>query len=362
MVNVGLVSLGVIGAYLGFTHALDKAPGGLLILNDEFLTYHRGDDQNWRDDQFSAFSEWNSRQNRKTLGQLGMGRLTDRIAARAKGRLPGTRPRRQSRLHIEGRKLIFCSNPGRSGSAFLAKALNRHPSIRSHHEAAPFGGGPWIRRVSWFPEDDEDDYSFKLAQIGIELSSLRSREAYAETNHLFIKTWGKRALEYFGEENTSVIALHRPWRQVVQSFIELGYLTGSSSHWHNWFIHPLSEGCLCKVKDPSSADVVDLILAYLVDHRKRQVKLRDSFPAANWIDTSLEVLNGSGGIERLFTDLGFDPELAAPRRNLKPVNSKIRQKEHIGIEADTGLLMTYVESDLERQFSDDDAQIIRSLW
>ena len=134
------------------------------------------------------------------------------------------------RSRVENRRLIFAISSGRAGSGFLARLLASSPDVKAQHEPAPRMCGAYLKMA--MRADLKASYEMrkvKVMAINLKLLFFSEHIAYAETNHMFIKTFFDVVMDYY--RNVDVIVLRRPMHKVLKSFVELGYFSDKNSHW-----------------------------------------------------------------------------------------------------------------------------------
>ena len=130
-------------------------------------------------------------------------------------------------------RYLFCINAGRSGSNYLADLLSTAQDVAAFHEAEPTMHGEPLRRVSAAPlTSSYTERQVKLAGIARLLEERPWAQTYAETNHMFIKTYFDVVVDTL--HGVEVIHLRRDPARVLKSFVELGYFSPLNHVWPDW--------------------------------------------------------------------------------------------------------------------------------
>ena len=229
-------------------------------------------------------------------------------------------------------RYIFCINPGRSGSQYLATLLGTDPRVAAFHEAPPEMNGDLLRLAEREPY--AATYAarrFKADAVRALLAGQPGREVYAETNHLFIKTFFDVAMREFASEGVGVVWLRRELAAVVKSFAELGYFTARNTVWPAWMSSPYASTRAIEPAAPEGAlDPLETTVAYLVDIEARAQRFRRDYPQADVFETRIEAFADAAEIERLFAWAGLTVNDAARALCNRPVNERKARKAVIG--------------------------------
>lgn len=138
-----------------------------------------------------------------------------------------------------GRHLIFCVSPGRSGSKHLRNVLDAADNVRSFHEPQPAMTGSILQTVliqGLRSQSFNDRSEVKLNAIRNELEGTIPGVAYAETSHMFVKTFSDVVLHGLGDiANITVVMLHRPLTRVLYSQLRLGWFAPGHSGYLVWY-------------------------------------------------------------------------------------------------------------------------------
>lgn len=227
----------------------------------------------------------------------------------------------RSRPLFRNRRVLFCINPGRSGSAYLAALLGTSPDVRAFHEPVPRMTGYYLDVALRRPMAA----SFRLRQIKLlgvtaALARMPPAQMYAETSHMFIKTFYDVVMEYFSRP--VVVVLRRDPVKTLKSFIELGYFSSAIRHWKLW-MHEAAGVC------HDGADEFDRCIAYLVDIEARTEAFVRAYPSVTVHEVHLEDLATVDGARRLFADLDIEWTPGAEAACTRMVNSRSDEKRLI---------------------------------
>ena len=97
--------------------------------------------------------------------------------------------------------------------------------------------GSYLRRVQNAPLSQSMlPRRIKIAAINRRLAAMEPQQVYAETSHMFIKTFADVVLDYY--QNVEVIVLRRQLDQVLRSCMELGWFSQRNPIWQLWMSVP----------------------------------------------------------------------------------------------------------------------------
>jgi hypothetical protein len=205
---------------------------------------------------------------------------------------------------LKNRRLIFTISPGRAGSEYLATLLNTAENIHALHEPRPRING----RLLWMamnrpPGESYGRRRIKLLGINRSLSRLDSDTIYAETSHMFIKSFHDVVLDYY--ENVEVIILRRPLHQILKSFIELGFFSNINPVAARWMHNPDSKNSAAELLKPlDEMDQYEKCIAYLLDIEALARAFTVNHPGLKIHEITLDGITESGGARHLFQELG----------------------------------------------------------
>lgn len=236
----------------------------------------------------------------------------------------------QSREKVADRRLIFTISPGRAGSEYLATLLDTAGNVAAFHEPLPRMNGRYLEMAMNRPlRESYGKRRIKLLGINHSLSRLHSNTVYAETSHMFIKSYHDVALEYY--RNVDVIVLRRPMHKVLKSFIELGFFSESNPVSPRWMHDPGSANCVAEpLKPVEEMDQYEKCIAYLLDIEARAQDFNNSYPNVKTHDVMLESISGIAGAKQLFAALGAEWTSDSDSLYSKVVNRRTVYKTAIG--------------------------------
>lgn len=231
-------------------------------------------------------------------------------------------------------RLVFSINSGRCGSHYLAALLDTAEGMRAFHEAEPTMSGPFLQMLCGRPlEASFARRSIKAHVIRRLLGQLPARCGYAETNHMFIKTFWDVVMEHFRGCDIRVIVLRRYLPAVLRSFIRMGYFSDRNAVWPAWM--PLPGTCDSAFRPPASAaapDQYDLAIGYLLDIEARVERFRSRYPGCRLLETSMEDLQVTENVTNLFTGLGLQPSARTAAIAGRITNRRSARKAAIGLD------------------------------
>lgn len=207
-------------------------------------------------------------------------------------------------MTTRGRRLIFSANPGRSGSAYLASLLDLSAMIDAGHERLPAMTGPWLRAVSHRgTERSFQQRRLKIAAIERELGQLDVGQVYADTSHMFIKTFADVVFDAFDHDRITVLSIRRDPLLIAKSYFELGLLGPNAGTWHDWMLPPTAPAAAFHLDRAAVTGQFDLIFGCLVDTFVREERWRQAAPNVRWIDVELDAAATADGAANLFDEL-----------------------------------------------------------
>jgi hypothetical protein len=225
---------------------------------------------------------------------------------------------------LRGRRLIFCINSGRSGSKYLAELLGSARGVRSFHEAPPSMSGTPLRLVNALPfEASREVRRAKVEGIARTVQGLGPDEVYAETNHMFIKTFFDVVLEAC--DTVEVVILRRSLPHVLKSFVELGYYSPLNPAALDWMSSPNAATAALPALAPDDAlDPYDASIAYLLDIEARAQRFVRDHPRVPVHEARLEELVEAERAAAFLARLGLVPG----ERTWQVVGTRINERRH----------------------------------
>jgi len=211
---------------------------------------------------------------------------------------------RQAGNTLKNRRLIFTISPGRAGSEYLATLLNTAANIHALHEPRPRMNGRLLEMAMGRPPGESyGQRRIKLLGINRTLSRLDSDTIYAETSHMFIKSFHDVVLDYY--ENVEVIILRRPLHKILKSFIELGFFSSINPVADRWMHKPGSANSAAELLKPlDEMDQYEKCIAYLLDIEALARAFTLSHPGIKIHEITLKSITEAEGARQLFQKLG----------------------------------------------------------
>lgn len=140
--------------------------------------------------------------------------------------LVATPVRRSLQVMTRGlERVIFTATTGRSGTMTLSKLFSMVPGCAALHEPHPVMNGPVLAAASYDDEALVDRAYARVKSVNI-LRAAVGHRYYMESNHLFVKTFIRQAVEEFGDR-LAVVHLVRSPVEVAMSLYCLQQLAGS---------------------------------------------------------------------------------------------------------------------------------------
>lgn len=225
---------------------------------------------------------------------------------------------------VAGRRLIFCITSGRSGSQYLAELFRTARRVQSFHEAPPTMSGEPLRLVNALPfEASREARRIKPEAIADLLRRMPPEDIYAETNHMFIKTFFDVVLARF--PNVDVVILRRGLPHVLKSFIEMGYYSPLNPGALDWMSSPnAATAALPAIAPDEALDQYDASIAYLLDIEARAQRFIREYQWVRVHETRLEHLLDPERVAALFRCLN----LTASRRTWSFIGRKVNDRPH----------------------------------
>ncbi len=230
-------------------------------------------------------------------------------------------------------RYLFCINAGRSGSNYLAELLGTAEGVAAFHEAEPNMSGEPLRSLEHAPlADSYRARAVKLEGIARLLAERPWARMYAETNHMFIKTFYDVVCDALPVE---VIHLRRDAARVLKSMIELGWFSPRNEVWPAWLSSPNAVTAVAKPLGPDDElDQYDRCIAYLHDIEARADAFRRQRPEVAVHEIDLEDIVEATGAHALFRRLGLEPTERTAAVVGRVINRREAVKERIANPAD----------------------------
>ena len=230
---------------------------------------------------------------------------------------------------VANRHLIFSINSGRAGSKYLAQLLSTTREVKSFHEAEPKMSGEFLGMINAGPLEISREQRRTKSQAIATVLRANPGETYAETNHMFIKTFYDVVLEDF--HNVEVIILRRDLASILRSFIELGYFSPRNPKSYQWMSSPnAATAALPAIAPDSELDQFDLCIAYLLDIEARMQRFQREYPDVPTHEVRLEQLNEVGFVREFLARLNLKPTWRTRWLCGRSVNDREHRKVKVG--------------------------------
>lgn len=129
--------------------------------------------------------------------------------------------------------LIFFASVGREGSGFMGNLFSEASECITFHERRPFANGRKLIENSMSnPYFSQRNNRVKLSKIADDITRTKAR-TYVESNHMFIKTFGKELLNIY-DISFTLVSLRRPIVDTLKSFSDLNWFGKVFSRASNW--------------------------------------------------------------------------------------------------------------------------------
>jgi hypothetical protein len=343
--------------------------------SDLHATFHVGDDRQWTNPNLADYDRHNVGEAQRVVdylteqhGEAAVDRISGTAAFRKASRqgrkvelappvLPPVARSDTPPATNSTRRMIFSTNSGRSGSEFLSRLLDAAPTISAGHERAPTMTGPRLREVGYLGfEATLEARRQKVGAIRQEFEHLPTSTVYADTSHMFVKTFADVVFDAFEHHTISVIDLRRDPIAIARSFFALDYFGPNGGPWKDWMLPPTTPFAPFRLRADEVQSQFDLIFGYLVGIATRTRELRSLTPQANWIDVDLSDLSTMDGAQRLFEQLRVKPPGDLTSVLGEQVNVKATRKNTVNQDLPTELVAAHWRSFFERFGENPDVQ------
>lgn len=244
-------------------------------------------------------------------------------------------------------KYIFCISTGRCGTDYLSKLLGTLDGCQSFHEQKPRLHKNIMQE---FLKGNREPL-WELMPQKIENIIANKTNLYADTSHIFIKSFGWEIPKYIPQEEIGIIILKRDIEKVAESthrtqsgpFNDLG---------RDWIIYPngnnivpspfsvlgykihrmilkalwkMNKGSYKKYPAYFKKQSIKLIRWYYHETYALGEKYRNDFPNINYIEVQLDDLNTFEGFEKIVDLFGLQTAYSKEKVGHiigKPVNLK----------------------------------------
>ena len=227
------------------------------------------------------------------------------------------------------KQFIFSINTGRAGSEYLSSILATAEGVWADHEPDPKMVGDILRFVTDKSYQESYDARIYKASAIKTILTESSYSVYAETSHMFIKTFFDVVISELS--NIKVVFLKRNLIDTLYSFYKLGYFSVRNKYWKDWMISPYSvTSAIPCFLGKDEQDEIGLSLAYLIDIYARAHRFIDENPKVPVFHITLEELNNEAKVKELFLKLKIKPTEATFKQIGLKVNEKTERKKEIG--------------------------------
>jgi len=220
----------------------------------------------------------------------------------------------------------FVASTGRAGSMTLCNLFADVDGYASFHEPHPIMNGKILIEANNGNDRFVKKYFHKYKLFYIHRAcAIKQAKYYIETNHMFIKSFAKHAVEYF-YPNLKIIHLYRDPCKVAYSLYQMGEIPGTDSG-KDWYLDYRSCNNLIKIekyfdkyhefKHPFYAC---LWYVYEIDARITQFKRKYCHVPVFELSTS--DLNSLDRLQELFNFLGLDEDVKTMSLKLSKVYNR----------------------------------------
>jgi hypothetical protein len=181
-------------------------------------------------------------------------------------------------------RLLFCVNPGRSGSHFLSAILSTSPGLCALHEPehqfakfAALKPSNWNLKSAHLSSTRGRRGQLKAEQI---LNSCESENAafYAETNPMFATLWHDAVFDRFDQSEIVVVYLKRNPVDVIRSIYQLGWYQMRDGD--QWMVSQFSVNSLFSPRSQEEeGGAIEKIIAHLINVELYGRKIREQCAA-----------------------------------------------------------------------------------
>ncbi len=214
---------------------------------------------------------------------------------------------------LDEKKLIFVASTGREGSGLIADIFKGRPNTISFHERRPFCNGERLINDSLSNNLKKNKIlKKKFSTIAFQIKNSHA-EIYVESNHMFLKTFGKFFIKEF-DNKFNLISLRRPIIKTVMSFQELNWFGKRYSRAKNW-IYKVKNNTILNSNSLVLKTEVDQIMAYILNEKLNEVAFKNSATRrVNYV--RLNIPPSKEDINQLFLDLDLtkDNELKVTKK------------------------------------------------
>lgn len=144
-------------------------------------------------------------------------------------------------------RYIFCINPGRSASKYLASLFSNHPTVAALHEGKPVLNGRPMR--NWLSGNHNTMQKALPSKLHAIKTTLEGKKVYLETNNSFIKGFGQELMLHLPHNEVAILVINREPDDIANSFYRID-CHPLNVRGYRWLICPSLSG-INKVSLPS---------------------------------------------------------------------------------------------------------------
>lgn len=198
--------------------------------------------------------------------------------------------------------LIFFASVGREGSGFMGNFFSEINECITFHERRPFANGRKLIENSMSnPYLSQRNNRVKLSKIADDITKAKAK-TYVESNHMFIKTFGKELLNIY-DVSFTLVSLRRPLVDSLKSFSDLNWFGKVYPRASNW-VYRVNANTPLKRNDLILDNHLDEAIGYILseklnesnflknDHKKRINYVKVNIPPRDEDIQSLRKLIG----------------------------------------------------------------------
>lgn len=222
-----------------------------------------------------------------------------------------------------GRRLIFAASAGRGGSGYLRAVLACGDGVLARHEPAPRMAGDDLAAVMLRGERKATLSARRARKLGAVRNALEGTKGdvvYAETTHMFVKTFADAVIPPLVDAGAEVVVVvpTRPLVDVLMSQLRLGWFRPEHAGRGAWYYAPDDVVPAERVVNASGKSVVDMAVGYNLDVRARTQRLRrivkahqaaGEWAGVRFVDVKVEDIapGNADGIEKFLQAVGLKP-------------------------------------------------------
>jgi len=188
---------------------------------------------------------------------------------------------------LSGCELIFFASVGREGSGYVGNLFSGAQECTTYHERRPFAnGGNLIQKSMLEPYNSHVINRIKLAKIADDIFKAEAK-IYVESNHMFIKTFGRELLNVLDVKFT-LVSLRRPLVDTLKSFTDLDWFGRSYNRASNW-IYKIDINTPLKRVGLSIDGQIDETIGYMLSEKLNETNfiLNDKNKKINYIKVNI---------------------------------------------------------------------------